>query len=310
MSNDIGKFSTQGSGILAEALTLRPCKHSEATHFALCYGSKIKFLINLKGGIPHLRATVAVYNKKLAMLLRLLPFTPWSILQCCRMGYFASVELHPAVSRVIPPENKWNILVGAYDNAQKLVIQSYHQNQGNTRSYIKIGNAGSATQMENEINFLRSAPSYQTFSLPVFRDSCLINEGYPFNLLVTDEFHGQKSHPELTDDIYHITKEIAGETTFINGVPHTFSHGDFAPWNLRKNSTGYTVFDWEHCGMRPVGYDAAYFVIMFEIALNKRSFHDAFHIAQEQIKNKDPEIHLNKELIFQHFSKTTKTLSY
>jgi Phosphotransferase enzyme family len=53
-------------------------------------------------------------------------------------------------------------------------------------------------------------------------------------------------------------------------VPHSFAHGDFAPWNIRAGTDGLFVFDWE------AGRRSAF------------PFHDAFHFtaAQAMVANR------------------------
>ena len=68
-----------------------------------------------------------------------------------------------------------------------------------------------------------------------------------------------KVEPELTEDIVRIYEELAGQKKVIDGVECEFSHGDFAPWNIKKNGKQYTVFDWEHCGYRMKGFDLIHY---------------------------------------------------
>lgn len=299
----------QGSGILQEALEVSPCKQSAATHFIISHGNRLKYIISLNNGISKLKETIAPYNYKLKILLSLLPFIPLEFLAKVGLGCFAQVELHEYIKAHVPNQHEWNILVGTYDSAQKIVFQSF-STLNEPSLFVKVGNQGSANQMEQEIRFLKRAGEYRSFNLPNLRHSELMSEGAPFNIQVTDEFEGEKIPPVLNKEIYQIAKEIAGEPTLIDGIPHTFSHGDFAPWNIRKKGSSYTVFDWEHCGMRPMGYDAAYFIIMSEIALNKRKFDKAFEIASRQLQQFEPDLKLNRELIFREFTRTTKALSY
>lgn len=307
--NILNNSLTNGSGILQEAITLLPCAAEEATHFALCHGNKIKYLIELNGGIPYLRKTVAPYNTKLTILLYALPFIPWKILKIARLGFFAKVNLQPTVAEAVPESHRFNILVGTYDEAQKIVLQCFSKEMKSC-TYVKVGNQGSAKQMEREIEFLRHSPQYKSFSIPQQTSSLLLREGALFNILITKDFQGERIVPLLSKELLRITKEIAGEPIEIDGELYSFSHGDFTPWNVRSNGNNITVFDWEHCGLRPVGYDAAYFIIMVEIALHKRSFDEAFKIAQAQINKYDNALQLNYHLIRLEFAKTTKTLKF
>lgn len=301
---------SNGSGILEEALKISKCSKKRASHFVFCRGQKIKYIIHTgKTSKQHLLRTVTPYNKKLDLLLHLLPIIPLSFLRLVGLGYFAQVTPHPSIKNSIPEGSNWNILVGTYDQAQKIVLQCFTPAQKNS-TFIKVGNRGSAKQMEREIHFLKNNKKFQSFEIPRLKQSNLISDDIPFNILITDEFNGQKVPPILTQDILRITKEIAGENIIINEASYTFSHGDFAPWNLRQRKDRFTVFDWEHCGLRPAGYDLVYFIIMPEIALHKRNFDAAFDTAIQQIRQFDSEISIDKQLIRQEFAKTTKTLHF
>ena len=301
--------NNNGSGILQEALTIVRCDRKEATHFVIQHGNRLKFLIDLESGIGYLKRTIAAYDIGLILLLRLISFIPKRLLIHAKLGFFANVKLHPTIAEHVPSKSCWNILVGTYDRAQKLIFQCF-STIGKPCFFIKIGNRGSAEQMEKEMRFLQHPHTFESFDIPRLSHSELISEGAPFNIQITDAFEGNKIPPVLNKKIYQIAKEIAGEPTLIDGIPYTFSHGDFAPWNIRKKGSSYTVFDWEHCGMRPLGYDAAYFIIMTEVALHKRCFNDAFEIACQQLHQLEPDLELNRELIFQEFARTTKALSY
>ncbi|MBQ7022745.1 MAG: phosphotransferase [Akkermansia sp.] len=296
-------------GILSEAIQIIPCHARAASHFVLNHQGKIKYIIDLSSGTSHLQNTIAAYNRKLAYLIKMLPCIPWKILRAVGLGYFANIKLHPHIQLFIPHNNLWNLLVGTYDEAQKLVFQCFLDSKSPC-TFIKVGNAGSDIQMQREIDFLKHAVEYTTFRTPVLLNSSLLREGAPFNVLVTKEFTGKKVLPILTETVYRVAKEIAGPTLLVNGKPHTFSHGDFAPWNIRKQNDSYIVFDWEHCGVRPEGYDIAYFIIMTEIALRGSNFEKAFNSAKKRLQQLEPNLNLNRNLIFQEFIKTTKTLNF
>lgn len=300
---------TKTSNILNEAICFHQSAMANATHFALTHGNKVKYFINLKHGLQPLRRCIATYNRKLSFLMFFLPLIPWQLLRMLRLGYFARVDIHPHIQQFIPDGNIWNILVGTYDEVQKLVFQCF-ENAASACTFVKIGNKGSDMQMQKEIDFLKQNQHYSAFKVPSIMGDSRMCDGALFNILVTKEFLGEKAKPELTEEIYKIAEEIAGLPTMIDGVPHTFSHGDFAPWNIRKSGNSYTVFDWEHCGIRPEGYDAAYYIIITEISLNHCNFDTAFDIAQKQLKRFAPHITLNRDKIRIEFSKTAKTLKY
>lgn len=300
---------TKGSGILYEALEISRCSRSAASHFAICHGDKIKYLISLSGGTQQLRKSMVAYNRKLALLLSLLPILPWFLLALLGIGFFSKVRLHEAVQAHIPEGNQWNILVGTYDSVQKIILQCFSTESPDCL-FVKVGNLGSADQMEREINFLRTSCNSSLIILPEVINSELISEGNIFNILITKEFKGKQIAPTLSAELFRLTREIASLSHGSNEKGYEFTHGDFAPWNIRRKEEKFIVFDWEHCRMRPCGYDAAYFIIMVEVALHHRLFDEAFEIAATQIRKLDSTIRLNKQLIYDEFAKSTKALTF
>ncbi len=299
----------KGSGIIQDALVIEQCSGKAATHFVLSHGKKIKYIISLNGGVPWLKNTVVAYNKKLALLLSLLPILPWSLLSAAGLGYFAKVALHPEVQVHVPERSRWNILIGTYDSAQKIILQCFSPDSPSC-IFIKVGNSGSAGQMEREIRFLRRSVTSPHIILPDLLNSALISEGNSFNILITKQFKGDQIPPALTPELFRITREIAALPLESNDADYEFTHGDFAPWNVRQKEDKFIVFDWEHCSPRPCGYDAAYFIIMVEVALRHRLFDEAFEIAAAQLHKLDPSIILNKQLIYNEFTKSTKALTF
>lgn len=89
-------------------------------------------------------------------------------------------------------------------------------------------------------------------------------DGATFNIQITKEFVGDKVEPILTQEIVEIYKELSKDKK--NGLE--FSHGDFAPWNLKRNGDKYTLFDWEHCGYRMPGFDLMHYATIVQKVLN------------------------------------------
>ena len=69
-----------------------------------------------------------------------------------------------------------------------------------------------------------------------------------------------------------------------------FSHGDFVPWNIRKNEEGYILFDWEYCGFRFYGFDLIHFAWQVENKLNKKDVQQAFYDAIVECKKWDDKL--------------------
>lgn len=292
----------ENSPILSQVAEIEPCAPSCATHFALCNGRRLRYLISTEGGCRPLVRSVASYGGKLALLMRLLPLLPYRLLAAVHLGFFAKVKLHAAVQNVMPQGASWNMLVGTYDAKQKLVIQAFPTEGGDCR-FIKIGNEATEAQMTAEMRFLQKFRTrFHRVQLPELLSAVYRAEGAPFNIQVTREFRGSKVPAELTEDIVDVYREIAGETQRIDGQDCEFSHGDFAPWNLRLTDKGYIVFDWEHCGMKPCGYDLLYFGVVMRLACHGMTFDAAYAATLTDIRRFIPDFAMEKDLFYRLFT--------
>lgn len=304
----------KGSGILQQAVKINKVKNKKnATHFALINSDSIRYLIAKDNGKRHLCSTITAYSKKLALLMKLLSYVPFFILKWGKIGYYVQAEL----DSIIFEEYKylecdaWNLLVGTYDEKQKLVIQCYKMNSEHS-TYIKIGNENSEKQMVNEIRFLKKNMNFEYFDIPeLITSKCMSNKS-SFNILITKEFKGEKVEPILNEDIVSIYREIANVKEVIDGVNYEFSHGDFTPWNIKKNNHKFIVYDWEHCGMRFVGYDLIHYIYMIERLLNNKSIDEAMIIAVTKAKEVEISLrNVSTELLCaSYISEVTHTLGH
>lgn len=290
------------SSILDDVLKLHRCMPAQADHFVLCNGKHVRYLISLRGGTKHLVRSVASYGGKLAMLLRLLPYVPFRLLQAAHIGYYAQAELCAPVARQLPNTAEWNMLVGTYDEKQKLVVQAFSADEAGC-IFVKIGNAATEVQMTAEMRFLQERHNHFHYvQLPELLAATYRQDGAPFNIQVTREFKGSKVPPRLTQDIVAVYREIAGEPQLLDGQLCEFSHGDFVPWNLRHTDKGYVVFDWEHCGMKPCGYDLVYFGVVMRLACQGMMFDEAFDASLADIRRFIPDMTMDKELFYHLFT--------
>lgn len=298
------------SGILWQALKIERVNRKYATHFALCNGDKIRYLIALDGGKKRLSKNISTYSSKLGLLMRLIEFIPFSVMIIVRLGYFVKANLHPVIEsqRKNTGTEYWNVIVGTYDEKQKLVLQCF--DQGGDSIFIKIGNQATDEEMHNEIAFLGESRHYKTFDLPEMIGHCFIDKEKPFNIQVTREFQGEKVEPILKKDIVKIYQELSSEKNVIDGIIYERSHGDFTPWNLKKGKFVYVLFDWEHTGFRTPGYDLMHYVMTIEIALNGKNLAEAYDIAIKQIQNFIPDFNVDKNMILTEYRKTIKELEY
>lgn len=299
-------------GILDDVIKIKATTRNNATHFALYNSGKIRYLIALEGGKKRLATNLSSYSKKLLILVKMLNIVPFFLLRVGKLGDFVEVELHDEISDYIyttvqkfydMEKYRWNMIAGTYDNKQKLVIQCFYQNK--PVIYFKVGNQSSDKEMVSEINFLKKESKFHTFDIPKIIESRLISEEHRFNILVTKEFSGDKVEPVLTKDIYEIFQEISTyryedvnkNNEEKDGVHYTFSHGDFAPWNLKLNNSRYVVFDWEHNGIRFYGFDLIHYVFQVESLLNGKSKEEAIEIAISTFKEYDKNCVLEKEML-------------
>lgn len=297
------------SGILQQAVKIKRVNRKQATHFALCNGDKIRYLIALKGGKKRLSDNISTYSGKLGLLMKLLKYLPFAVLKNIKLGYYVRVELSPVIKNEVQRLNSdaWNMIVGTYDEKQKLVLQCYRKDKP-LADFIKVGNKATEKEMLAEIGFLNEKHSYQSFEIPVILGSRILNSDCPFNLQITEEFVGDKVEPELTEDIVRIYEELAGQKKVIDGVECEFSHGDFAPWNIKKNGKQYTVFDWEHCGYRMKGFDLIHYATIVEMVIHGKTLEDAFDQGLKNIHIFEPGFSVDKKVFLDEFRRLRKQI--
>ena len=297
------------SGILQQAVKIKRVNRKQATHFALCNGDKIRYLIAMKGGKKRLSGNISTYSGKLGLLMKLLKYLPFAALKNIKLGYYVRAELRPVIKDEVRRLNSdaWNMIVGTYDEKQKLVLQCYRKDKL-LADFVKIGNKATEKEMLAEIEFLNEKHSYQSFEIPVILGSRILNSECPFNLQITEEFVGDKVEPELTEDIVRIYEELAGQKKVINGAECEFSHGDFAPWNIKKNGKQYTVFDWEHCGYRMKGFDLMHYATIVEMVIHGKTLEDAFGQGLKNIHIFEPGFSVDKKVFLDEFRRLRKQI--
>ncbi len=292
----------RGSGILEQTVEIDKVSKRQATHFALYNGANIRYLIAIKGGKNRLKNNIAAYSKKLLLLMKVLDYLPFSVLRMLRFGHFVEAKIHPTIEEQLKKTKAitWNMIIGTYDEKQKVVLQCFNPNQ-KLATFIKVGNKGSETEMLTEIKFLKTNNNFRRFDLPLFLGAKIRKKEDGFNIQVTKEFIGDKVDPILTKDIYLIYKEIAGKVIILNGIEYEFSHGDFAPWNLRVKNGRYTIFDWEHCGIRVKGFDIVHYATAIELVVDKKCLNDAVETGIKKIKQIEPSFSIDKEKFLYEF---------
>ncbi len=297
------------SGILEQALRIEKTKMKDSSHFVLCNRDKIRYII-APSGKKRLSQNISTYSGKLGLLMKYLNCIPFWLLEKAGMGYFAKVQLHPEIEEAFEQTGKsvWNMIVGTYDEKQKLVMQCFG-NDIEDAVFIKIGNSATVKEMTVEMDFLGKRGAYRTFEIPELVSAIKADDDNPFNLQLTREFKGEKVEPVLTEDIVEIYKEISAIKFGEQPAGYEFSHGDFAPWNIKKTGNSYTVFDWEQCSYRMAGYDIMHYVTVMGIALNNLSFENAYESGIKEIRKYIPEFEMDKEAFLNEFRRLITQLA-
>lgn len=297
------------SGILQQAIIIEKVNRKHATHFSLCNGDKIRYLISLNDGSRQLSKNISAYSGKLSVLMKLIVYIPFSLLKAGRTGYFVRVKLHPAIQEQVQRINcdAWNMIVGTYDEKQKLVLQCFSKKKLYA-NFVKIGNKATEKEMVAEMDFLKTEHHFHTFRIPKLLGFKEISATCPFNLQVTKEFNGCKVEPQINKDIVKLYKELSEQKKIIEGVEYEFSHGDFAPWNLKKDGSEYVLFDWEHCGYRMKGFDLMHYATIIEIVMNGRSLKEACETGLNNIRQFDTAFSVDIEAFQTEFQKLRRQI--
>lgn len=276
------------SKILEQVVVIKKTNKKYATHFALCKGDKIRYLIDFSGK-KQLSKNISTYSGKLGLLIKLLPVIPFSALKIGKMGYYVDCSLTPIVKDAVEKyeKNGWNMIVGTYGIQQKIVLQCFKKNEPSV--FLKIGNDHTSREMKNETEFLKQSGEYKSFKVPKLVDS-FVNDDQLISQ-ATIEFCGNKVKPTLNESIISIYREIS---SIKSDGDKEFSHGDFAPWNMKFDDQ-YIIFDWEFCGMRIKGFDLMHFVTVTRILLEGMDFDRAFENGLSEVKKFIPDFEINKE---------------
>ncbi len=269
-------------GIIEQVVGIEKVNKHPATHFALCNGEQIRYLIDLKGK-KRLSQNLSTYSGKLGILTKTLPVTPFSVLSAGGMGNYVKCELRSEAERKVRELNKrhWNMIVGTYGPQQKVVLQCFDEDE--RAIFLKIGNAATAYEMKNETAFLKRRVKFNSFHIPELID--VDSEGGELVFQATKEFSGDKVEPVLTEEIVKIYREIASVES---DDGREFSHGDFAPWNMKRDGDSYIVFDWEFCGLRTKGFDLMHFIYSIKTRLEGKNEDAAFAEGLAEIRKYIP----------------------
>lgn len=179
-----------------------------------------------------------------------------------------------------------NYIIGTKGPHQKFVIQLFDKEKA---LFMKVGNEKTQKLIKNEALIYKQlndlSTNFQTTKIIKYK------EYDKFSMSCFDELNGYKLLPEFDQDIFRLCMEISNLKiktlirTCISDIKCEFSHGDLAPWNIRKNSKALTVFDWEYGGYRFAGYDVIHYIYQIETLLNNKEHDEAIKIAINSLKS-------------------------
>ena len=263
-------------------LSIKAVAPVDATHYAICNGGKIRYLIALNSvhAKKRLANNISAYSGKLNILMRLLGALPYSVLSVAKLGLFVQVKPAEQVNTMLAELNcgSWNGIIGSYVEKQKVVLQCFDGAEPQKHAvYMKVGGSTSEQEMLTETNYLEHPIQSSLFYSPRMLRSQARKDGHAFNIQVTEEFVGTKMPPKVDESIYRIFREISASkpTILEEGTEKVFSHGDFTPWNIKKDGQKYVVFDWEYAGYRFYGFDLIHYMWQIENKLNKLAEHES-----------------------------------
>jgi hypothetical protein len=267
------------------------CTITDASHIAVLKNNNIKYLIDVRDGSKKiLLNSIESYTLKHRLLKDYILF-PNTILTKNKNFIYVNVIPKNELSLFLDKYyynkkamiHNVNYLIGTPGPDQKLVMQI---NQGYDIQYMKIGNRNTFDLMENEFNTIKDIDTIpKLFEVPEVIDQDKINDKI---MIIYKEFKGKKVKAEINESIYHVYMNISNlkEKKEFNGLLYEFSHGDFAPWNMKTIDNKYLLYDWEYAGYRFMGYDLIHFIFQIETLLNKKREEDAMKIALNYACNK------------------------
>jgi thiamine kinase-like enzyme len=254
--------------------------YTSSTYFALFNKSQLKYLIdkNDKNFFKNLMSNQGSFSLKHKIFKFILKFLPISLLRflpnvkCCSVKIKDQVEIK--IKENINKKIKViNYIIGTKGPHQKIVTQLI--TVSGEKIYLKVGNKNvhELLLMENRVyNYLKNHKF--NFNIPNLLFSVLDKELY---LNALTEIVGEEAPLDFNKDIFTLYQDISEIELNSNlkfgyiEIAYDFSHGDFAPWNIKKNKEEYIIYDWEYAGMRFRGYDIIHYVTQVENLINKNT---------------------------------------
>lgn len=274
----------------------------EGTHFSICKNGKIRYLVELNNGKKLLAQNLSSYSIKMSLFIFILTWMPIKMMKRLRICKYVNVSVDDIINENISSLglSNWNLIVGTYNEKQKLVFQCFD----NIKSvFIKVGNDTTYNEMNKEIRFLSQKNAFSNFEIPKLIKAVQYNLYCPYTIQITEAFFGDRVQPTISNKIFELYCELSSIKKNVDGVELELSHGDFAPWNIRKTSNGYIIFDWENCDYRIKGFDILHYIVVVLMMLKGKSLNEAIEIGINEIKKFDEKFEINVELFIIEYSR-------
>lgn len=256
-------------------------KNKSKTHFAIFNGKQIKYLIdvndkNYYNNLIKNQSSYSINHSIFKYLIKVLP-NSLSILLPRVKG--CNLKINTALRSCLHNNIKdkvigYNYIIGTEGKHQKIVVQAVCEDKN---IYVKIGNNNTKELIINESRVYKVLNNL---------DLCFITPKLLFeyskngiNINALTEVKGSEVTTQFNKDILRLYQEIANIKYDLNqnneNIELEFSHGDFAPWNIKKYNDEFIVYDWEYAKMRFKGYDVIHYIFQVEYLLNKLTIEEA-----------------------------------
>ncbi len=129
---------------------------------------------------------------------------------------------------------------------------------------IKFGQPDDGIETEVAALRLLEQDPLPSIATPAVVASGVLDDGEHIAYLATTAVGLDGQRPAVDEPLYTFESDLAER---LRGLPRPAgghpddipTHGDLAPWNLRRTGRGLALFDWEDAGWRPPGSDLAHY---------------------------------------------------
>ena len=129
---------------------------------------------------------------------------------------------------------------------------------------IKFGRPGDGIETEVTALRLLAEDPLPSIATPSIVAAGHLDDGERIAYLATSALGLDGQRPAIDEPLYTFEADLAER---LGGLPRPSgsrpddvpTHGDLAPWNLRRTRRGLALFDWEGAGWRPPGSDLAHY---------------------------------------------------